>query len=174
MCKLNKKMVIYLVERVWYKSMNNAAETRIRTVLPMLNERQIRRYLGAEAKSLGFGGITEISKLTGMSRTTIRKGKKEIENPIAFEEDRIRRHGAGRKPIEVIQKEAVKAIRAFVECNTYGDSETVVKWTTNSTQKIAVALNKDGYKIGAKSVGKILKYLGYSLHLNKKIRWYLS
>ncbi|GHV24207.1 transposase [Clostridia bacterium] len=148
--------------------MDDIAEARIRMVLPMLNEKQARRYLGVEAKSLGFGGITEISKLTGMSRTTIRKGKREIENPIAFEEDRIRRHGGGRKPIEISQKGVAHEVHALADCNTYGDPESTVKWTTNSTQKMAEVLNQKGYKIGAKSVAKILKNAGYSLQSNKK------
>jgi hypothetical protein len=43
-----------------------AIQTRIEAVLPTLNEYQSRRYLSAEAKSLGYGGISLISRLLYM------------------------------------------------------------------------------------------------------------
>ena len=48
------------------------------TILPFLSERQRRIYLSVEAKHFGYGGITKVSKLSGVSRVLITKGKKEL------------------------------------------------------------------------------------------------
>ena len=72
----------------------NALKMRIETVLPTLNEYQRRRYLSAEAKSFGRGGITLVSRLSGVSRQTLTDGVKELDNP----ESEIPEHGRSRKP----------------------------------------------------------------------------
>lgn len=46
---------------------------------PILDERSRRLWAAAEAKFLGRGGISTVSKATGFSRTTIHQGLKELE-----------------------------------------------------------------------------------------------
>ena len=46
-------------------------QERIEFVLPTLNEYQRRRYLSAEAKAFGRGGISLVSRLSGVSRQTL-------------------------------------------------------------------------------------------------------
>jgi hypothetical protein len=53
-------------------------QMRIKSVLPFLDERQRRLYLGAESRSLGWGGNSLISALSGVCRETISRGKKEL------------------------------------------------------------------------------------------------
>ena len=77
--------------------MDKRTEDKILTILPMLNERQKRNYLASEAIALGRGGIKEVSKLTGVSRTTIIKGKQEIESGEPLDDIVIRNDGGGRK-----------------------------------------------------------------------------
>jgi len=77
--------------------MDKRTEDKILTILPMLNERQKRIYLASEAIALGRGGIKEVSKLTGVSRTTIIKGKQEIESGVPLDDIAIRNDGGGRK-----------------------------------------------------------------------------
>jgi len=77
--------------------MDKQTEDRILTVLPLLNEKQRRIYLASEAIALGRGGIKEISELTGVSRPTIMKGKKEIESGEPLDSIAIRSDGGGRK-----------------------------------------------------------------------------
>jgi len=72
-------------------------EDKIMTMLPKLNERQKRIYLATEAMTLGRGGIKEISILTGISQTTIIKGKKEIEFNEPYDNTAVRKSGGGRK-----------------------------------------------------------------------------
>lgn len=77
--------------------MDKQIESKIMTMLPLLNEKQSRIYLATEAIALGRGGVKEISKLTGVSQTTIIKGKKEIKSDELFNNAGIRNVGGGRK-----------------------------------------------------------------------------
>jgi len=72
-------------------------EEKILTMMPLLNERQKRIYLATEAVALGRGGIKELSELTGVSQTTIIKGKKEISSGEPLDIIAIRSSGGGRK-----------------------------------------------------------------------------
>ncbi|MDR2053056.1 MAG: hypothetical protein LBP80_06555, partial [Treponema sp.] len=57
----------------------SAIQIRIEAVLPTLNEYQRRRYLSAEAKSIGYDGISLISRISGMTRQTLTDGVKELD-----------------------------------------------------------------------------------------------
>ena len=56
------------------QSMDKASEERIRNTIPLLDERQKRLYLANEAKAIGYGGISQVSKVSGVSRVTITQG----------------------------------------------------------------------------------------------------
>jgi hypothetical protein len=66
-----------------------------------LSERDRRHYAAIEAVKLGRGGTSYISKLLGMSRTTIIEGRKELESLAhcggQLLVKRQRRAGGGRK-----------------------------------------------------------------------------
>ena len=68
---------------------------KLNNILPYLNEKQKRVFLGAEAKSIGYGGISKISKLTGVSRPTIHQGVSDLESGDRGLIERIRVSGAG-------------------------------------------------------------------------------
>ena len=69
-------------------------------VLAGLDEKHARRVLGLLAEKEGHGGIARMSRVTGMSRTTILLGQRELVGKDPVSEDRVRRPGAGRKPLE--------------------------------------------------------------------------
>ena len=62
-----------------------------------LNERQKRHFLALESKALGYGGITVISQVFEVSRTTVQQGIKELETGEELPFGRIRKEGGGRK-----------------------------------------------------------------------------
>lgn len=78
-----------------------ALTTRIKAVLPTLNEYQRRRYLSAEAQAIGYGGISLVCRVSGVCRQTLTDGLKELSDPNAplMEQGRSRRAGGGRKPV---------------------------------------------------------------------------
>ena len=150
--------------------MNEKLEKKIRQMMPLLNEKQLRRYLGSEAEQLGYGGIATVARISGKSRNTIVAGIKD-NNELANKEDdgRIRRAGGGRKSILEKHPEIEKHIENIVEDSTFGNPENPLSYTTKSTRKIKRMLNESNYSVGHDVIGNILEGMGYSLQLNQKM-----
>jgi transposase len=148
--------------------MDGIVENRIRTLLPLLDEKQKRIYLVTEAEGLGHGGLKAVHELTGVSQTTIIRGKKELRGG-TIEHTRIRKRGGGRKTIvqkyETIQQELEKIIGN----DTLGNPEKVILWTTKSMRNLEKALRGKGFTISHDTVGNVLKGMGYSLQQNQKM-----
>lgn len=147
---------------------------RIEKILPILNEAQKRIYLASEAEALGHGGITQISKVTGVSRVTITAGindlKKNRNSAIPGEDNvHIRRKGAGRKPIETTQPGIREALESLMETSTFGDPQSPLLWTTKSLRNLETELQKQGFHIKYRKIGYLLKSMGYSLQVNQKM-----
>ncbi len=146
---------------------------KITTMLPLLNEKQKRIYLALEAKDIGRGGISQISKITGVSRSVISKGIKEIEvkdQSILSLEAPIRQKGGGRKPITETQPGIMEALEALVSDATYGSPESPLRWTTKSLRNLANELQNEGFQIQYRKVGYLLQEMGYSLQANQKMK----
>lgn len=99
--------------------MDLVLETRIASILPYLDEYQVRIYLAAEAKSLGWGGVSKISELSKISRPTIHVGLKDLAQGVV--DKRIRRVGGGRKKLIAIQPALLSKLQALVEAHTMGN-----------------------------------------------------
>jgi hypothetical protein len=148
----------------------NSLKMRIETVLPTLNEYQRRRYLSAEAKSLGRGGITLVSRLSGVSRQTLTDGIKELDSPKTEipEHGRCRKAGGGRKPLWEDKPEIFDILSDLLEAHTKGDPMQLLLWTNKSLRNISVALAEKSYSANKDTVGLMLKMLGYGLQADKK------
>lgn len=141
---------------------------RIKIMLPMLDEKQKRRMLAAEAKSLGHGGIKKITEIACVSKPTIIAGMKEIANSVVNPKEKIRKKGGGRKCAEKHYPNLREEIINYVDPATRGDPESTLRYCSKSTRKIAAELKKRGYNVSHVVVSNILKKLGYSLQANKK------
>lgn len=143
-------------------------------LLPYLNEKTRRIWAAIEAKSLGWGGITQVSRATGLSRTTIQAGIDLLESSRYGNKEkkklRIRAKGGGRKLLEEKDAMLLFDLESLIEPMTLGDPESVLKWTNKSVVKLADALNKGGHRISPKTVYNLLLNLGYSLQSNRKTR----
>ena len=144
-------------------------DERIQRILPYLNEKQRRLFLGNEAKSYGRGGVQKVHEITKVSKTTIIQGKKEIENSDPNEK-RIRKPGGGRKKATEKIPKLAEEIESIVSESTYGNPENPLRYTTQSTTKIAKILEDEKeIKVSHDVVGSILEELDYSLQLNQKM-----
>jgi transposase len=142
---------------------------KYKLLAPFLDEKTRRLYLAVEAKSIGYGGISEVSKATGVSRTTITQGCKELDDSnISQQQTGIRKKGGGRK--NTVEKNPMigKELEMLVEPYTRGDPESPLRWTCKSTRKLAEMLSEKGFKISHVKVADLLVDLGYSLQGNKK------
>lgn len=141
-------------------------------LLPILDERSRRLWAAAEAKALGRGGISLVSKATGLSRTTVHQGIKELSQSKSLKAEtiRLRTKGGGRKPIAFDNPDILSVLESLVEPTTRGEPESPLRWTCKSTRQLSEALKIKGYKIGRQKVSELLADLGYSLQANRKVR----
>ena len=135
-----------------------------------LDERGRRRWAASEAMALGYGGITAVSKATGLSRHTIHKGIRELESNDPLPSNRQRRRGGGRKPLEVHQPDLIDAIDQLVEPTERGDPQSPLRWTCKSLSNLQDALLEKGIRVGQTKISSVLRSLGYSLQGNRKTR----
>jgi hypothetical protein len=147
-----------------------ALEMRIKTVLPTMTEYQRRIYLSAEAKSIGYGGISLVSRLSGVSRQTLTEGVKELDDPEAEKPEvgRSRKAGAGRKAIWEKNPEVMDILTKLIEAHTKGDPMRLLLWTNKSLRVLSEALAMKGHSANKDTVGLMLRMLGYGLQANKK------
>jgi hypothetical protein len=147
-----------------------ALQMRIAAMEPTLNEYQRRRYLSVEAKAYGYGGISLVSRLSGMSRQTLTDGVKELDDPEAkmLEQGKCRNPGGGRKPVWEEKPEILEKLTELLEAHTKGDPERLLLWTNKSLRKLSAVLVEEGYSANKDTVGIMLKILGYGLQADKK------
>jgi len=137
----------------------------------ILDEHSRRLWAAAEARSLPYGGVSVVSKATGLSRTTIHAGMGELEGgemrpgPLG----RKRKPGAGRKSITHHEPEILRELDKLVEPATRGDPECPLRWTCKSTRLLAAELQRRGYRIGDRKVADLLHQMRYSLQANAKM-----
>jgi len=139
---------------------------RLAELFPTLNERQRRLLAAVEARECGWGGISFVASVTGMSRQTITNGMKELGQDVAFE--KVRCEGAGRKKLSETMPELLDAIEEIVGETTRGDPESALRWTCKSVRNISEELKKKGFEIGRQSVANLLHELDYSLQATRK------
>jgi len=147
-----------------------AIRLRFEALVPVLDERALRRFVAAEARAAGFGGIAALSRITGVARSTIGRGLDELRTGKRYDTDRVRRVGGGRKPLASTDPSLLEDLRSLVDPDTRGDPQSPLLWTCKSLRKLSQSLRDMGHKIGRTLVGELLHELGYSLQANRKTR----
>ena len=142
---------------------------KLSVLLPSLNEKQRRLLVGAEALAIGRGGISLLSRITGMSRSTVAKGVREYQNG-DVDAARIRNKGAGRKKLTLQHPQIKHSIEQIIETDSRGDPESPLRWTCKSVRNIADFLAEEGYEVSHMSVARILHEMQYSLQANRKTK----
>lgn len=143
--------------------------SKFRALEPVMDERLQRLWAGAEADAHGDGGIAIVARATGMSRTTIRAGRDELRLGVRPEDVvNVRKPGGGRPRLEDGNPELVEALESLVDPVTRGDPESPLRWTSQSTRKLAEELSKQGHTVSPQKVGQLLHSAGYSLQSTNK------
>ncbi len=143
---------------------------RYREVWPVLDERGRRRFAAAEARVYGRGGVSLVSRLTGMARSTIARGLRENEEKMPVETGRVRKPGAGRKSKCAQDSTLLSDLERLVEPATRGDPMRTLRWTSKSLRHLSQALEAQGHSACPHVVADCLRVLGYSLQSNRKTR----
>jgi transposase len=143
---------------------------RFRALQPVLDEKSRRMLVAAESKAWGAGGISAISKGTGVSRQVIRQGLRELEQAPTHPAGRIRRPGGGRKSAAQKDPTLIADLERLVEPSARGDPESCWRWTSKSVRKLAEELVGMGHEVSYPVVADLLHEMGYSLQANRKTK----
>lgn len=143
---------------------------RFKSLEMTFNERSRRLWAAAEALAAGRGGISAVHRASGISRTTIHEGIRELKNPdlLKAPSDRTRSPGGGRKKAVDINPKLREALGALLDPVTRGDPESPLRWTCKSLRVLASELGKKGHIVSHQLVAELLREMGYSLQANRK------
>ena len=145
----------------------DAIRYRWETVGCQLDERGRRMFAAAEVRTAGWGGLAVVSEITGLARSTIERGKGDLdEEPLT--KGQVRRAGGGRKAVSEADPELVPELKRLVEPATLGDPIRPLIWVSKSMDKLAETLTAMGHPISADTVHKELVKLGFSRQFNRK------
>ena len=133
-----------------------------------LNERARRLWAATEAKSLGYGGIACVELATGISRSTITRGIRELDSDQPVEPSRVRRSGGGRKRTVDNDSTLLSDLDGLLDPSVLGDPQSPLRWTSKSVRNLADELRVMGHDVSHRIVADLLHEAGYSLQGNRK------
>src|SRR5262249_13597700 len=116
-----------------------------------------------------YGGQALVARATGLARSTIYLGLRELAAG-SHPGDRVRRPGGGRKPWVKRYPGLPAALEALVEPTCRGDPESPLRWTCKRGRRRAAGVTRQGSAAGRRAVAELLARLGYSLQANRKPR----
>src|SRR5277367_6926648 len=145
----------------------SAIRERFTAVARDLNERSRRLLAVAEARTAGPGGIAAASRATGIARSTIGRGLKDLRAPEGLSGE-VRRPGGGCPPLTEKDTTLLEDLRRLLEPATMGDPMRPLLWVSKSHAKLARALCAMGHQIGKSSIPKLLGVLKYRRQVNRK------
>jgi hypothetical protein len=151
-----------------------AVRRKFELLRPLMNERMRRHWAACEAMTLQRGGVTLVAEATGLSRTTIWAGLRELQHPqdlpVGLPMERSRQDGAGRPVLKEVDPTLLKDLQALLEATTRGDPQSPLLWTSKSTRHLAEELNCQGHRVSYRTVAALLHDMDYSLQANRKTR----
>jgi DNA-binding phage protein len=133
-----------------------------------LDERARRIWAATEARVIGRGGVSRVSRATGLARTVIYAGLRELDDPETVPLDRIRKAGGGRKQTGYHSPGCYHKVEGLVEPVIRGDPQSALRWTCKSVRKLSEELKREGISAGYQTVAKALHELGYTLQSTRK------
>src|SRR6266446_7018289 len=145
-------------------------QRRYEDLSPVLSEQGLRRFAATEARAYGYGGVSVVSQITGIARSTIGRGMKELEENVPVEAGRVRKPGGGRKAKQAEDSTLLSDLKRLVEPATRGDPMRVLQGTSKSLRHLSVALQGQDHSVCPHVVADCLRELGYSLQANRKTK----
>ncbi len=152
-----------------------AVRTKYELLHPLMTERLRRQWAACEAESLGRGGVRLVAAATGLSRTTIWAGRRELQRRRESPQDdlapeRVRATGGGRHLTERSDPTILSELETLLESSVRGDPQSPLRWTSKSTRKLADELKARKHPVSHQTVAALLADLGYSLQANRKTK----
>jgi hypothetical protein len=139
-------------------------------MLPLLDERVRRLYLGSEARARAdaegcslAAAAAVVAVASGASRTTVMAGAGELAAGAEAMPGRSRRPGAGRPGAADAQPGLRQALLGLAEEATRGDPMAAITWCSQSLRDLAREMAALGFRCGKDAVARVLHEEGYSL-----------
>src|SRR5256885_3938345 len=114
-----------------------------------------------------MGRSEAVSGITGLARSTIGRGQKDLD-AAPLPKGRVRRKGGGRGHWSSRDATLIEDLRSVIEPATLGDPMRPLLWVSKSHDKVFFSKQKTAYEISASSVKRLLPTLGYSRQSNCK------
>ena len=130
----------------------------------------MRLFAATEADAVGYGGVSLVGRVTGLARSTILRGQRELANGVALSPGRTRRPGGGRKKVRELEPGVVEDLERLVEPLSRGDPMSPLRWTCRSIRSLAQSLQDMGHNASHRWVWATLHELDYSLQGNRKMQ----
>jgi hypothetical protein len=143
-----------------------AIRNRYEALRAGLDERKRRLFAAAEARTAGFGGISAVARATGIARSTIDRGLRDLAASAPGR--KIRRAGGGRLSLTRKDPTLLEDLRKLLEPATLGDPMRPLLWVSKSHAKLAAALRDMGHRVSASRIPQLLERLGYRRQVNRK------
>ncbi len=154
---------------------SEALRAKYEALSGLLDERSFRLCLAGDARALGRGGISQVAKVSRVSRTTIHAGMRDLleatqvpASESASKARRVRRPGGGRKARPETDQTLLEDLDRLLSPLTRGDPMSPLRWTCKSTTKLAEELRALGHVVSQATVWRLLDELGYSMQSNRK------
>jgi hypothetical protein len=141
--------------------------SRFEALRPRLDERGRRLFCAAEARSAGYDGVSVVARATGIARSTINRGLKDLQAR-DLAPSRVRRSGGGRPALLRSDLTLLEDLRDLLESTTLGDPMRPLVWVSKSHEKLARALRDKGHRVSASRIPQLLERLGYCRQVNRK------
>ena len=147
----------------------DAIRTRFLAVKDHLNERSRRIFAATEARTNPVGGVAAASRATGLARSTIGRGLKDLDNVKSLT-GKVRRKGAGRPSLTEVDPTLLDELNKIVDPDIMGDPMRPLRWVSKSRAKLAATLLEAGHKVSELTVAKLLVKLGFRRQVNRKTK----
>jgi hypothetical protein len=146
-----------------------AIRSRYEAMRPGLDERERRLLAAAEARTAGYGGVSAVARATGIARSTIDRGLKDLGS-LDRVAPKVRRPGGGRRPLTQTDPTVLEDLQRLLEPATVGDPMRPLMWVSKSHAKLAAALRDMGHEVSASRIPKLLENLHYRRQVNRKTK----
>ena len=138
-----------------------------------LDERSRRLWAAAESVAHGRGGISLVSRASGVSRRAIAVGLTELQRKPEHSPGKglpIRQKGGGRKKTSLKDPALLSDLEKLLEPATRGDPQSPLRWTCKSVRNLAAELQAQGHQVSHMLVAELLHQQKYSLQANRKTK----
>jgi hypothetical protein len=138
------------------------------SIWPHFGERERHLAAAAGAMALGYGAVSLINRITGLSRRSILNGLHKLEANEKLESGRQHNPGASRPLVESIDPTLQARLWSLIEANSLGEPENQLLWPMKNSRILSLELQKLGHQVSQVTVGKLFRRNSYNLQNNFK------